>query len=418
MSGGFVNFSDVRRRVAERVRVWNDEDLAVRVEPGRHDTVHVTIGSGHPHTYFTQWVDLRPDGLVELPAPDDGFTSVGAKGTTAGTVTTDDEAVEAVVRAVQEAVATLRERQAQDQAWHQPAEQPTVSDAELAEACAMWQGGRDIGSSLIRGAARALTGIEHYFRADFVRGFEQEARQSPRALRAGIVLLRAVNGAERRDADGWAAATELPTHGFAGRGLASKPAEDGQILHQLEHGHITMPLWGVSLDRTVAEGFGTRFLLEIVGGFPAVPAWKHSGIKDDEQELITGGEYRVRSLSEAGGTSHARLEWIGASGDKVAADEVLLGVLGALPGITRSSLTRAGHEELEVSLEGSGNWATVRRTPGQDHVEVVRYWEPDPGWGDVDDSVYSRYLAVLKGARTTTVPADLEAIVAAILAER
>lgn len=99
----------------------------------------------------------------------------------------------------------------------------------------------------------------------------------------------------------------------------------------------------------------------------------------------------MRSLTEDGGTSHARLEWIGAAGDKdkVGADEVLLGVLGALPGITRSPLTRAGHEELEVSLEGSGNWATVRRTPGQEHVEVVRYWEPDSGWGDVEDSVYS-----------------------------
>ncbi len=126
----------------------------------------------------------------------------------------------------------------------------------------------------------------------------------------------------------------------------------------------------------------------------------------------------MRSLTEDGGTTHALLEWIGTAGDKVGADEVLLGVLGALPGITRSSLTRAGHEELEVSLEGSGNWATVRRTPGQDDVEVVRYWKPDPGWGDVDDSVYSRYIAVLKGSRTTTVPADVEAIVAAILAER
>jgi hypothetical protein len=127
--------------------------------------------------------------------------------------------------------------------------------------------------------------------------------------------------------------TALPARGFAGRGLEANPEKDDQILRVLEHGQITMPLWGVSLDRKVAEKFGTRFVLEVVGDFPAVPAWRASGIKDDEQELITGGEYRVLSLTEDGGTTHATLEWIGAAGDKVGSDDVLLGVLGAVDGL-------------------------------------------------------------------------------------
>ena len=39
---------DVRRRVTERVSAWDDGDVAVRVEPGRYDAVHVTVSSRHP----------------------------------------------------------------------------------------------------------------------------------------------------------------------------------------------------------------------------------------------------------------------------------------------------------------------------------------------------------------------------------
>jgi hypothetical protein len=411
---------DVRRRVTERVSAWDDGDVAVRVEPGRYDAVHVTVSSRHPHTYYTQWVDLRPDGTVELPAPDDGFTSVGAKGTAVGTVTSADEAVDVVVREVEAAVTSLRKLQAQHQAWHRPSTQPPVADADLAEACTMWQGGRNIGSSLVRGAARALTGIPHYFGADFIRAYEQKARKTPQALAAATTLLRAVNGAERRDADGWNAMTGLPARGLAGRGLEANPEKDDQILRVLEHGRITMPLWGVSLDRKVAEKFGTRFVLEVVGDFPAVPAWRASGIKDDEQELITGGEYRVLSLTEDGGTTHATLEWIGAAGDKVGSDDVLLGVLGAVDGLWKSDLTHpfGTLEKLTLHLPGDGNWATVERRQGEPQATVQRYYTPEPDPDAKDDSEWTQYAAMLKASRQMTVPADVESIVAAVLTER
>lgn len=59
-----------------------------------------------------------------------------------------------------------------------------------------------------------------------------------------------------------------------------------------------MPLWGVSLSPNVASSFGDRFTFEIVGAFPAIVATHHSGIKQDEVELITGGEYVVDSCTE------------------------------------------------------------------------------------------------------------------------
>jgi len=81
-------------------------------------------------------------------------------------------------------------------------------------------------------------------------------------------------------------------------------------------------------------------------------------------------------MREDGGTSYVRLQWIGASGDRVGSDDVLLDVLGALPGVWKSELTRSGpvpgEEVLTVRLEGYGNWATVSRKPGRDDVEVVR----------------------------------------------
>jgi hypothetical protein len=278
--------------------------------------------------------------------------------------------------------------------------------------------GRDVGSSLVRGAARALTGIDHYFKADFIAGQERSARAKPDALRAAIALLRGVNAAERRDANGWYEVAGLSGPGFIGRGIESKPQDD-QIVKQLEYGHLTMPLWGVSLSREVAEGFGTRFLFEIVGAFPAVPAWLASGIKDEEQELITGGKYRVLSMREDGGTSHVRLQWIGASGDRVGSDDVLLGALGALPGVWKSELERsATGEVLDVRLAGYGNSAKVTRSTGSGDVQIERYWEPEPDPNAKDDSPYTEYAAMLKASRRMTAPADVDSIVSAVLAER
>lgn len=57
--------------------------------------------------------------------------------------------------------------------------------------------------SRLRGAARALTGVRHYFWAPFISELEVAARAQREALGAGIALLRAVNAAQRLDADGW-----------------------------------------------------------------------------------------------------------------------------------------------------------------------------------------------------------------------
>jgi hypothetical protein len=207
----------------------------------------------------------------------------------------------------------------------------------------------------------------------------------------------------------------LPSGGFAGRGISSKPAEDPQIEARLQSGQIEMPLWGVSLSPDVAAGFGTRFLFELVGDFPAVPAWKHSGIKDFEQELVTGGRYRVLSQEDRDGTTHVRLRWIGASGDRVGSDPLLVAVLGGVPDVAHSSLTRSARQEvLELRLGGEDS-ATVTRVPGAETVEVVRYWELDPDWDARGDDEYSQWAAMRKASRTTAVPAEVDSIVAAVL---
>jgi hypothetical protein len=356
--------------------------------------------------------------MVQLPAPDDGFTSVNAKGTTVGTAATTEEAVTLVVREVSKAVRVLKERQARHLEWDRPAVQLPVPAAALAEACTLWQGGRNVGSSPVRAAARVLSGVDHYFRAGFITEYDRQARTTPEVLAAGVALLRAVNAAPHRDADAWSAAVGLPAGGFAGRGISSKPAEDPQIEARLATGRIEMPLWGVSLSPDVAAGFGTRFLFELVGDFPAVPAWKHSGIKDHEQELVTGGQYRVLSQEERDGTTHVRLKWYGASGDKAGSDPLLLAVLGAVPGIVDSQLTRsiaAPHAEtLELRLGGEDS-AEVTRVPGETSVKVVRYWQLDPDWAAKSDDEYSQWAAIRAASRTATVPADVESIVGAVL---
>ncbi|WP_409332333.1 hypothetical protein [Trujillonella humicola] len=410
-----VDVAEVRRRVAEAVAGEDDEDVAVRVGSTAAGELHVTISSKHPGTYYTQWVDLRADGAVHLPAPDDGFTSPGAKGSTAGTASSTEEAVALVVREARDAVSYLREMQDRQADRARPAQQPLVAADDLAEACTFWQGGQNVGSSPVRAAARVLSGVRHYFSAPFVAAYDEQARTSPEVLAAGIALLRSVNAAPFQDADGWASVVGLLAGGFAGRGISSKPAEDPQIERRLRTGQIEMPLWGVSLSPAVAAGFGTRFLFELDGPFPAVPAWTHSGIKAEEQELVTGGRYRVLSLEERDGTTHVRLRWIGASGDRVGSNPLLLSVLAAAPGVVDSSLTRAaGQEELELRLGGDER-ATVTRKLGADTVTVTRYWEPGPSSNSVWDDGWNRHFAQLAASRTTTVPADVEAVLAAVI---
>jgi hypothetical protein len=167
----------------------------------------------------------------------------------------------------------------------------------LRDACRAWQSGRDQGSSRLRGAARVLTGHPHYFEADFIKAHEGAAREDPVTLDRARVLLHAIAESPPRTAAEWLEGADQP---FAGRGLTSK-SEDGEILKTLSAGQIVMPLWGISLDRKVAEGFGTRFLLQITGPFRGVAAWRASGEKPEEQEIITGGRYEVIKLDPRDG---------------------------------------------------------------------------------------------------------------------
>jgi hypothetical protein len=94
-------------------------------------------------------------------------------------------------------------------------------------------------------------------------------------------------------------------------------------------------------------------------------------------------------------------------------------VLGAVDGVARSSLSRWREEEkLEISLAGYGNSATVTRNAGADTVEVVRYWEPGPNPTAKDDSEWTQYFAMREASRTTTVPATVDSIVAAVASAR
>ena len=414
-----MDLTEARNRIAERLDGSGSADVGVKVEIVPAGWLAVHLHSSNPVVWFHAGVDLHPDGRVTLPPSDDGCTPLGTPDTLVGTATSVDAAVDLVVAEAEKSIAGIERMVADRLARSLPVEQPPVAEAHLAVACEMWQGGQDTGSSRLRGAARALTGVRHYVRAPFITEHEVAARAQREALEAGIALLRAVNAAPRLEADGWNTEVGLPARGFAGRGIKAKPDEDPQIEKQLRTGQIEMPLWGVSLSREVAEGFGTRFLFELVGAFPAVPAWVASGIKKDEEELVTGGRYRVLSQEQRGETTHVRLQWIGASGDHVGSDTVLLGVLGALPGVWHSELTRTGEREvLEVRLEGYGNSATISRWTGSDDVEVVRYWEPEPDPNAKDDSVWTQHAAIQNASRRTTAPADVAAIVAAVLAER
>jgi hypothetical protein len=177
---------------------------------------------------------------------------------------------------------------------------------DLEDACAAWQGGRDSGSTPIRGAARRLTGTRHYFSAPFISAAENNADDL--AFDRARVLLKALENADRRDASGWAASLGIPSQ-WVGRGIKSGP-QDPQIVDSLRTGRLTMALWGMSFDRTVTSGYGDRFVFELVGDFPAVPAWKYSGVKEHEQELIVGGHYTIQDLiEEAPQTTVVRLRF-------------------------------------------------------------------------------------------------------------
>jgi hypothetical protein len=180
---------------------------------------------------------------------------------------------------------------------------------DLKEACTIWQSGREAGSSVVRGAARYLTGVPHYFQAHYIDEYERRAAAEPAMLSSARILLDAVADSNARTARSWCVYARAPISEFAGRGLVSR-SEDAQIRAALDGGEIAMPLWGVSLGNDIALRYGSRFLLEITGRFHGVAAWRESGLKADEREMITGGRYAVEQIEDREGTTHAKLREI------------------------------------------------------------------------------------------------------------
>jgi hypothetical protein len=171
--------------------------------------------------------------------------------------------------------------------------------AALAQACEAWQGGRDIGSSPIRAAARVLTGTRHYFEAPFIDEYESDAAANPEVLDYARTLLTALASSPNRNASSWAAELGIVSD-WVGRGIKSGDQDDQIVANTRKTGQLVMPLWGASLDKGVAEGFGSRFIFELLGSFPAIPVWATSGIKPEERELIVGGRYKIIKVADAG----------------------------------------------------------------------------------------------------------------------
>ena len=64
-----------------------------------------------------------------------------------------------------------------------------------------------------------LTGIPHYFDADFITAHETAAREDPAALRDARAILQALASSPVLTASQWSVRTGLPNDDFAGRGL-------------------------------------------------------------------------------------------------------------------------------------------------------------------------------------------------------
>jgi hypothetical protein len=183
-----MDLIEAEPRIAGRLDGLSTDDIGVEVAVVPAGWLSVDIWSRHPITFWRESIDLHADGRTDLPAPDDGCTPLSAPTARLGSAASVDEAVELIVPYSEKSVAALRDRQARALASALPTAQPAVSN--LGEACELWQGGRDVGSSLVRGAARALTGIDHYFHAQFIAKHTSKARRSRPALDAGIALLR------------------------------------------------------------------------------------------------------------------------------------------------------------------------------------------------------------------------------------
>lgn len=164
-------------------------------------------------------------------------------------------------------------------------------EASVREAVQRWQSGQE-GSSLLRGAARALTRVPHYFAADYIRGYETRAARDRSAIDQARLLMREIARQETKRDSERQADHGLSGPAFAGRGIRSKP-EDSQILAAVQSGVLTMPLWGFSLRESVARTYGERFLFRIEGPFHGIHAWMITGDQADDAEVIASGIYSV-----------------------------------------------------------------------------------------------------------------------------
>lgn len=189
-------------------------------------------------------------------------------------------------------------------------------DNDLGDACEVWQSGRDGGSTPLRAAARILSSIPHYFSAPFITALDDKARGDEVGLARAAVLMAAVSKSTRLTAEGWRQTLGVSGSGHASRGIAAK-SDDPLVDQQIEDlvtspgAELVMPLWGFSLSEDIAVGYGSRFLFRLVGEFHAVPAWVHSGILPEEQELIGSGRYAVVATHLMSDTLVVDLEQVG-----------------------------------------------------------------------------------------------------------
>jgi hypothetical protein len=98
-----------------------------------------------------------------------------------------------------------------------------ASDSQLVEAVRRWQCGRD-GSSLLRGVARVITGVSHYFDADFITGYERAAERDDHVRSQARLLIDEIANADARSDRDWHASQGLPGEAF--RAAASSPSHN------------------------------------------------------------------------------------------------------------------------------------------------------------------------------------------------
>jgi hypothetical protein len=154
----------------------------------------------------------------------------------------------------------------------------------------------------------------------------------------------------------------------------------------------------------------------IDGEFPAVPAWVHSGEKPEEQELITGGEYQVASVSQDGDTTVVRLAYAGPVGDRVGTDPLLTTLMGRLPDVLVSRLVRGNIVGLTpvvecLDLELSGNRKLSIGRTRDDHAVAAVAFDPPAGWAEAGDDDYATWANWNRIKKRVELPADADAIV-------